>query len=308
MRLGVLLVEDHVVRPDHQPAAGAHRVARVGGEVDEHLVDLGGIGENPISRAARQHGEGLVGSEQALEHRDERGDRLMRVDELGLLDLAAAEGEELLCHARGPRGRAHHLAHVGGLRVALAERAEHELAEPQHRHELIVDFVRHPAGQRAHRLEPLRLAELLLGMHAVGDVGVRADPFPDLSLVVEHRHGPHLHAAVLAVAAAQAVLGGERPARGDGGAPGPERLVAIVGMDRLEPPAPGGLGSGLPGERLPLARVGGPAAVARRGPHDLRGGGDECAVAGLPRRSASSACFCSVTSLSTSMTAPGRPS
>ena len=52
-------------------------------------------------------------------------------------------------------------------------------------------------------------------------------------------------------------------------------------MDRLEPAAPGRLRAGLAGEGLPLAGIDRAPAVGGRGPHDLRGGGDERPVARL---------------------------
>ena len=168
--------------------------------------------------------------------------------------------------------------------------------------------MRYAARERAHRLELLRLAELLLRLQPVGDVGVRADPFADPAVLVEHRHRADLHAAVFAVPAPEPVLGGERPAAGDRLAPGADRLLPVVGVDRLEPASPRRLGAGLAGEGHPLAGVDGPPAVGGRGPDDLRGGRDQGPVPRLAAAERSSACFCSVTSLSTSITAPGRPS
>ena len=175
---------------------------------------------------------------------------------------------------RAGRG-AHHLPHVAGLRMLRAQRVEHELPEAEHRHELVVDLVRDAARQRPHRLEPLHLAELLLRVKPVGDVGVGADPFADPAVVVQHRHRSDLHAAVFAVAAPETMLGGERPASGDRLAPRADRRLSVVGVDRLEPASPRRLGAALAGEGLPLAGVDGPAAVGGRGPHDLGGGRDQ---------------------------------
>ena len=156
-----------------------------------------------------------------------------------------------------------------------AQGVQHELPEAEHRHELVVDLVGYAARQRPHRLEPLHLAELFLRVKPVGDVGVGADPFADPAVVVEHRHRADVHAAVFAVPAPETVLGGERPAAGDRLAPGADRLLPVVGVDRLEPASPRRLGAALAGEGLPLAGVDGPPAVGGRGPHDLGGGRDQ---------------------------------
>ena len=47
---------------------------------------------------------------------------------------------------------------------------QHVPAETDHYHHHVVDFVRHAAGQLAHRLEPMRLSELLLHPLVLGDL------------------------------------------------------------------------------------------------------------------------------------------
>jgi hypothetical protein len=144
---GVALLQYHVVGADGEPPAGPHRVPRVSGEIDEHLVDLGRIGPHLAPRRSGQDHEGLVGAEQPLQHRHERGDRAVHVHEPRLGHLAAAEGEQLLGHLGRPRGRPDHDLDVAGLRMVLAQLLEHELAEAQHRHELVVHLVGDAAGQ-----------------------------------------------------------------------------------------------------------------------------------------------------------------
>jgi hypothetical protein len=160
--LGIRRVQHHVLDADAQCSARAHRVARVRGQVDEDLVDLRWIRQDPAAGAPGPDHQRLVRSEEPLEHRDECGDRFVEVEQLGLLHLAAAERQELLCDAGGAGRGTHHLPDVAGLRVVRPQRAQHELTEAEHRHELVVHLVGDTARQRPHRLEPLGLAELLL--------------------------------------------------------------------------------------------------------------------------------------------------
>ena len=258
-----------------------HRVARVGGEVDQHLVHVRRIGQDLAPGPARQDHQSLVGAEQALEHRHQRHHRRVQVHQPRLVHLAAAEGEELLRHPRGPGRAADHLVHVGGLRVVGAELLEDEIAEAEHGHELVVHLVRHAAGERADRLELLGLAELLLRLHPVSDVGVRAHPLADGAVLVQHRYGAHLHVPVFAVVAAEPVLEQHRPPVPHRLAPRPRHLRLVLGVDGAEPATAGRLELGLPGERDPLAQVERAGAVGRRGPDDARGGHDERPVARL---------------------------
>jgi hypothetical protein len=193
----------------------------------------------------------------------------VQVDDLGLLRLAAAEGEELLRDLGRAGRRAHHLAHVEGLGVVGSQLLEGEVAEAEHRHQLVVHFVGHAARERAHRLEPLGLTELLLGQHLVGDVDVRPDPLAHPPPLVVHRHRTHVHVAELAVLPAQPVPGDQHAALPDGLLPGALHCGAVVGVDRLEPAPAGTLRLGLAGEGRPLARIAGPAPVGAGRPDYL---------------------------------------
>ena len=83
--------------------------------------------------------------------------------------------------------------------------------------------------------------ELLLGLHPVGDVGVRADPLAHLAVLVEHRDGADLHVAVLAVAPPQPVLRDQRLPLAHRLAPDARRLGLVLGLDRADPAAAGRL-------------------------------------------------------------------
>ena len=195
------------------------------------------IGQHLAAPPALEDDERLVRAQQPLEHGHQPADRLVQIHQPGLVHLPPAEGEELLGDAGGAGGPADHLLHIGGLGMVGAQLLEHEVAEAKHGHQLVVDLVGHPAGERADGLELLGLAELLLGQDPVGDVGVGADPFTDFSPLVQDRHRPHLHVAVLPVVTLEAVLGQHRPPLPHRFLPPPQGFHLDVRMDRLEPAA-----------------------------------------------------------------------
>ena len=91
-----------------EPAAVGHRVAGVDGEVDQHLLDLAGVGlDRPqVGRDASLQLDVLA--ERAAQQLLELGDDVVEVEHLRLHDFAAAEDQQLA----GQRGRA--LARRGG--------------------------------------------------------------------------------------------------------------------------------------------------------------------------------------------------
>ena len=117
------------------------------------------------------------------------------------------------------------------------ELLDDELAEPEHRHELVVHLVGHAARERAHGLELLRLRELLLGLHAVRHVGVGADPLAHPSLLIEDRDRAHLHVAVLPVAPAERCSVASTALLADRRVPYPRGLGLILGRQRADPAA-----------------------------------------------------------------------
>ena len=120
-----------------------------------------------------------------------------------------------------------------------------------------------------------------LGLVALVDVGVGADPFGDGAGGVAERHGAGGHPAVGAVVAAEAVLGLVRRAGSDGGLPGGARGGAVVGVDGDEPALAPVVLPRLPGKRLPVGRRLFLEPRRPGGPDHRRGGAHEQAVAGL---------------------------
>src|SRR3989440_4148133 len=84
-----------IARLDRQPAALGHRVPRVDGEVDEHLLDLPRV--DPYGpQPGRERGlEGDVLADQAAQQFGDVFDEAIEVDHHGLQDLSRAEGKQL---------------------------------------------------------------------------------------------------------------------------------------------------------------------------------------------------------------------
>jgi hypothetical protein len=87
---------DHIVRRDRQHAAVEHRVSRVDGEVEQHLLELSAIGAHAGERRRRREAKLDVLADDSLQHRrDPLGD-LGEIEHCRLEHLLSAEGEELM--------------------------------------------------------------------------------------------------------------------------------------------------------------------------------------------------------------------
>jgi hypothetical protein len=153
---------------DLERPRGPHRLHRVGAQVHDDLVDLGRIAEHA----------GVAGADRAPEHdagRQRRADGVERLvdDRLhvhrhALCHAAAAEREDALDERLG--------AHAGGQRgIDVATQCRpfggvllRQLAVAENRRQDVVEVVRDAAGERADRLELLRLAQLQLEAVALG--------------------------------------------------------------------------------------------------------------------------------------------
>ena len=140
-------------------------------------MDLGRVAEH----------RGITSAEVALEahlRRQRRGgchqrlvDHRLHVDRHAFTGAAAAERQDALDQRLRAQRGAHRGIDVPALRRAFGAVALHQLAIAEDRGEDVVEVVRDAAGQRAHRLELLRLAQLRfepvalgLGVLARGDV------------------------------------------------------------------------------------------------------------------------------------------
>ena len=95
VRRGVLLAEHHVAGLDRQDACLGHGVARIDGQIQNHLLDLRRIDLD------RPEARGFVPSEidvladQAAQHALDVLDHLVQVDQLGRNDVTTRESQEL---------------------------------------------------------------------------------------------------------------------------------------------------------------------------------------------------------------------
>ncbi len=156
VRRDVRLVELHVARLDPERPALRHRVARVHGEVHEHLLDLTGVGLHASEAGREVLADPHVLAEEAREHRLGVRDDFVQDEDRDPLDLLAAEREEL------PRQRGRALggpADLGDLREGgLAQRTlRQELGVAKDRGEEVIEVVCDPAGELADSFHPGRL-------------------------------------------------------------------------------------------------------------------------------------------------------
>ena len=97
----VVLVEVQRAGLERDRAAGRHRVARVDGEVDDHLLDLRAVGEDRRETVGKPHDDPDVLADQPVQHRRQRQCDLAEIERRRLQDLLAREGEQLARELRG---------------------------------------------------------------------------------------------------------------------------------------------------------------------------------------------------------------
>ena len=166
---GLGLVQGDVVDLDAEIAAPAHRVAGVDGEVEDRILELGGIGPDVPDVVGEAGVDGDPLADRAVDQFEHVLDQLGRRDRLGQQGLGAGEGEQAAGQSGGAGGALHRIVEV---ELDLAARAvqlapgEIEAADDDREH--IVEIVGDAAGQLADRLHLLDLAQLRLGGGALG--------------------------------------------------------------------------------------------------------------------------------------------
>ena len=179
---------------EDEAAAVGHRVPRVGGEVDQRLLELRAVGEHGAGAAAAQLEVDLL-AEQRAQHPRGRGHQVVHVVRLALQRLAAAEEEQLPREPRAvPRG-VEDLVHAGPRLRRRVDRDQLRAADDHLQH--VVEFVRHAGREAAHRLQLAALLELL-GQRALRGL-VHADDDERRVVLAPHRADEHGEDARLAV-------------------------------------------------------------------------------------------------------------
>ena len=116
------LVDVDVGGLDRQRAAAGHRVAGVGGEVEDHALDLRAVGLDRRELGREPDADADVVADDALQHRLHAGDDLVEVDDARVQDLAAAEGEQLVRQRGGLARRRARSPRASSLPVAAPRR------------------------------------------------------------------------------------------------------------------------------------------------------------------------------------------
>ena len=170
MPVAVVAAQHHRRGLDREAAALRHGVTRVEREVDDHLLELRAVGLHPAELGGEAQHELAVLAHQPAEHRLHVHEHRVELEHLRLEELPAGVGEQLPADVGGAVGGAGDLAHVLLAGVVVRHAAREEGAEPEdHRHH-VVDFVRHAAGHPADRLHALRLPQVLLDPHPLGEI------------------------------------------------------------------------------------------------------------------------------------------
>ena len=176
---------------------------------------------------------------------------------------------------------AQHVAHAGVLHLFL----EH-LAVADHRRQRRAQLVAHvrdeltlgQVGRLGRVLGPLQLN---LDHLARCNVGVDADPFENVAVVIHHWRRPARHVAPFAISPAHAMLYLVHTMPRHRVMPHRQRLIAVFRVNSIEPSTAGDLLFGLTGERAPWRGITDQFAVQVRAPDDLRDGFDQRTVAPL---------------------------
>jgi len=178
---------------DGETATFGHRVASVDDQVEQHLLDLGRVRVDETQVLARTDLGLDVLAENALEHVLEiRSDRV-EVQQPRLLDLLAAESQQLSGEPGRALGCLQHVLEPSSRRVALRDLLASQLTVTGDHSQHVVEVVGHTPGQPADRLQLLRAVEcvlglrlLLLGQLAARDVLELADEIQRIAGRVTH--------------------------------------------------------------------------------------------------------------------------
>ncbi len=166
----VFLIKLDVCRLDDQLAALGHGIPGVNRQVHDDLLDLAGIGLHPSQVFCEPAYQGNVLTDKPPQHRLQVPDQNVKVQNLRLQRLLAAEGQQLARKCRGAVGAEDHLVQILGQGIVLRQLRLHHLTVALDGHEDVVEVVGHPARQLPDGLQLLRLAELFLQLSVLGHV------------------------------------------------------------------------------------------------------------------------------------------
>ncbi len=163
---------------EHAPVP--HRVHGVDGEVGEHLLELAAVA---LDREGAGHFLDLQADRrrrQADEEVRRGGNQLVEIERLAPAHVLAREDEELAGVACATLDCVLDLAEGDPERRLVRPLCRQQPCRRQHRLQVVVELVRHPAGERRHRFEALRFLQLRRQLDPVGDVAADSLEFDRL--------------------------------------------------------------------------------------------------------------------------------
>ena len=155
---------------DGDGSAGGHGVARIDGEIQQNLLEHGGIGHDSDWFFGQLELEAHVFGQDAAQHLREVLDEFAELGDAGMKGLLTAEGEQRAGEVRGAGDRSfdRFQALDDDRREILLELQDLRMTLDDGEH--VVEVMRDGAGQAPDGIELLDLAELGLQLQAIGDV------------------------------------------------------------------------------------------------------------------------------------------
>jgi len=172
MKMRVVVIDEEVLRFEGEPAAKGHGVAGVDGEVQENLFELAGVGFDAAERITEAQAEFDVFANETAEKLAHVGDEFVEVEDFGLKDLHAAEGEHLAGEGSGTVGSFANLLGAAVEGIFWLQMVEKQVAVAADDGEEIVEVVGDAAGHAAEGFHFLGLAELAFELFALGLVAL----------------------------------------------------------------------------------------------------------------------------------------
>ncbi len=143
---------------DRQGSAARHRVARVHGQIEHHLLDLTRVDHQPSQPFVQVEPNLHVLAQQASHHFGQAAQNLIQIHHSRLEQLLATESQQLLRQRRGALTGPVDLEHVGARRRRFRHRVEQQEAVAEDDRQQVVEIVGDTPGEPADRLHLLGLA------------------------------------------------------------------------------------------------------------------------------------------------------
>ncbi len=192
-------LEAHALERHPQQSALRHGLHGIAGEVHHDLVHLRRIAQHCRAPGAQVGAHANASRQVARQEIERFAHHRLDVHGDALAHPAAAEGQDAVDQGAAPFAGGHDAVEIALQPRAFLRAALRHLAVAEDGAEDVVEIVRDATGERAHRLEPLRaaqlplhLSQLLLGVPALGHVLHEAHHARRLAGAVEEHPAPGL--------------------------------------------------------------------------------------------------------------------